>query len=61
LPVDTDASIATAGLLGGKYIELSPGGDDEILMDNGEIVFTQSAILLENLISKYMFKDAPEK
>ena len=61
LPVDTDASIATAGLLGGKYIELSPGGDDEFLVDNGEIVFTQSAILLENLIGKYMFNNASEE
>lgn len=54
LPIDTDASIATAGLLGGKYIELGPGGDDQVLKDQGEIEFTQSAILLENLIGKYM-------
>lgn len=54
LPIDTDAAIATAGLLGGKYIELTPGGDTEVLQDQGEIDFTQSAILLENLIGKYM-------
>lgn len=53
-PIDTDASIATAGILGGKYVELSPGGDTEVLQDQGEIEFTQSAILLENLIGKYM-------
>ena len=41
LPIDTDAAIATAGLLGGKYIELTPGGDDEVLEDQGEITFTQ--------------------
>ena len=51
---------ATAGLLGGKYIELTPGGDDELLADRGEIMFTQSAILLENLIGKYMLKGSPE-
>lgn len=56
LPIDTDAIIATAGLLGGKYIELTPGGDTEFLVDDGEILFTQSAILLENLIGKYMLK-----
>ena len=54
LPIDTYASIATAGLLGGKYIELEPGGDEEVLHDQGEIEFTQSAILLENLIGKFM-------
>lgn len=60
LPVDTDASIATAGLLGGKYIELTPGGDTEVLVDHGEITFTQSAILLENLIGKYMLNGSSE-
>ncbi len=60
LPIDTDASITTAGLLGGKYIELTPGGDFEILEDQGEITFTQSAILLENLIGKYMLNGAPD-
>ncbi len=54
LPLDTDAIIATAGLLGGKYIELTPGGDTELLEDQGEITFTQSAILLENLIGKFL-------
>ncbi len=54
LPIDTDASIATTGILGSKYIELGPGGDDEVLRDQDEIEFTQSAILLENLIGKYM-------
>jgi phospholipid/cholesterol/gamma-HCH transport system substrate-binding protein len=61
LPIDTDASIATAGLLGGKYVELSPGGDEEYLKDHDEIVFTQSAILLESLIGKYMFNDAADE
>ncbi len=60
LPIDTDAIIATAGLLGGKYIELTPGGDTELLVDQGEITFTQSAILLENLIGKYMLNGAAE-
>lgn len=54
LPIDTDASIASSGLLGGKYVELQPGGDLEVLKDRDEIEFTQSAILLENLIGKYM-------
>lgn len=60
LPIDTDASIATSGLLGGKYIELGPGGDAQVLEDHGEIEFTQSAILLENLIGKYMLGNNSE-
>ncbi len=60
LPIDTDAIIATAGLLGDKYIELTPGGDTELLVDQGEITFTQSAILLENLIGKYILNGAAE-
>lgn len=60
LPIDTYASIATAGLLGGKYIELEPGGDEEVLRDQGEIEFTQSAILLENLIGKFMLNAKTE-
>ena len=60
LSIDTDATIATAGLLGGKYVELTPGGDSELLADQGEITFTQSAILLENLIGKYMLNSSPD-
>jgi phospholipid/cholesterol/gamma-HCH transport system substrate-binding protein len=60
LPIDTYATVATAGLLGGKYIELTPGGDDELLVDQGDIMFTQSAILLENLIGKYMLKGSQD-
>jgi len=54
LPVDTAASIQSSGLLGGKYISLEPGGDITALGEDDEIMFTQSAISLENLIGKYM-------
>ena len=55
IPDDSDASILTAGLLGGQYVGLSPGGSDTFLADDTEIEFTQSAVVLENLISKYLF------
>ena len=61
LPVDTFASIATTGILGGKYVELGPGGDEEFLQDQGDIEFTQSAILLENLIGKFMVNGKADK
>ena len=55
IPDDSDASILTSGLLGSQYIGLQPGGSDFYLEDGSEIQFTQSAIVLENLIGKYLF------
>ena len=54
IPEDSDASILTAGLLGSQYIGLQPGGSDIYLEDGSEVVFTQSAIVLENLIGKFL-------
>lgn len=52
---DVIASIKTAGLIGDKYIQLTPGGSDEILNPGDTIIETESAIDLEELISKYVF------
>jgi phospholipid/cholesterol/gamma-HCH transport system substrate-binding protein len=57
-PKDTFASILTSGLLGEQYIGLSPGGDEAMLKSNGEIKKTQSAVVLENLIGKFMYGKA---
>ncbi|MEM8815006.1 MAG: outer membrane lipid asymmetry maintenance protein MlaD [Pseudomonadota bacterium] len=54
IPDDSDASILTAGLLGSQYIGLQPGGSDVYLEDGSEIFFTQSAVVLENLIGKFL-------
>ncbi len=54
IPDDSDASILTAGLLGTQYVGLQPGGSELYLEDGSEIVFTQSAIVLENLIGKFL-------
>ncbi len=54
IPDDSDASILTAGLLGSQYIGLQAGGSDTYLEDGSEIYFTQSAIVLENLIGKFL-------
>jgi phospholipid/cholesterol/gamma-HCH transport system substrate-binding protein len=54
IPSDTDASIYTQGLLGGKFIGLSAGGADTYLKDNDHIDFTQSALVLENLIGQFL-------
>jgi phospholipid/cholesterol/gamma-HCH transport system substrate-binding protein len=55
IPDDSDASILTAGLLGSQYIGLQAGGSEFYLEEGSEIQFTQSAIVIENLISKYLF------
>jgi phospholipid/cholesterol/gamma-HCH transport system substrate-binding protein len=52
IPSDSDASIYTQGLLGGKFIGLTAGGADTYLKDKDEIDFTQSALILENLIGQ---------
>lgn len=54
IPDDSDASILTSGLLGSQYIGLQAGGSDFYLEDGSEILFTQSAIILENLIGKFL-------
>jgi phospholipid/cholesterol/gamma-HCH transport system substrate-binding protein len=53
IPEDSDASIQTAGLLGGKYIGIGPGGSETFLKDGSQIEFTQSAIVLESLVNKF--------
>ena len=52
---DSIASIRTAGIIGDKYIKLSPGGSDIILEAGDEIEETEPAISLEELVSKYIF------
>ncbi len=55
IPSDTSAAILTSGVLGDRYIGLQPGGAMEPLTDGDQIFITQSAVVLENLISKFLF------
>src|SRR3546814_2859680 len=57
-PSDSSASILTSGLLGEQYIGITPGGDDKMLKQNSEIQYTQSAVVLEELISKFLYSSA---
>lgn len=52
LPVDSAALIQTDGLLGAKYIELQPGGAEEMLPADGRVDYTQGALVLEDLLEK---------
>lgn len=59
-PKDTSAKILTSGLLGEQYIGLEVGGDEKNLAPNDVITQTQSAVVLENLISQFLFNKAAE-
>ncbi|MEO8298783.1 MAG: outer membrane lipid asymmetry maintenance protein MlaD [Burkholderiales bacterium] len=59
-PKDSAAKILTAGLLGDQYIGIEPGGDDADLSNGDTIKVTQSAVVLESLISQFMFNKATE-
>jgi phospholipid/cholesterol/gamma-HCH transport system substrate-binding protein len=55
LPTDTSASIVTAGVLGNRYIELQPGGEDTLLKSGDRVAFTESAVILERLIGQLVY------
>lgn len=57
LPDDSAASVASEGLLGGKFVDIVPGGSETNLAEGGEIRFTQSSVNLEELIGKMVFSD----
>ena len=59
-PRDSSAKILTSGLLGEQYIGLEAGGNPEMLKDGDRLRITQSAVVLENLISQFLFNKAAE-
>ena len=59
-PKDTTASILTSGLLGEQYVGLEAGGDSANLAKGDTLKLTQSAVVLENLISQFLFNKAAE-
>ncbi len=61
LPIDTSASILTAGLLGAQYVGLQPGAEEFYLQHGDRVAITQSAIQLESLISQFMFSQGKSK
>lgn len=60
-PKDTSATIQTAGLIGEQYIGLNAGGEEDNLADGDEIIYTQSALVLEDLVSKFLFSSAEKE
>jgi len=59
-PKDTSAKILTSGLLGEQYLGLEPGGDSAMLEAGSTISMTQSAVVLENLISQFLYSKAAD-
>ena len=55
LPSDTAASIRTSGLLGEQYISLEPGGMPDALSEGDELMLTQSALVLEDIIGQVLY------
>jgi len=60
IPMDSFASIFTAGLLGEQYVGLEPGGGGEFLHDGDQIGNTQSALVLEQIVGQFLFSKAEE-
>ena len=54
LPIDTAAVIETDGLVGGKYVELLPGGEEDMMESGSEFLFTQDVLLLDELLDRFV-------
>jgi len=57
LPHDSSAAIVSESLLGGKFLDIIPGGEDKMLQDQGVINYTQSSVNFESLIGKMIFSN----
>ena len=55
IPIDSSAKILSSGLLGGKYVAIEIGAEEEVLKDGSKIQFTQSGINFEELLGKFIF------
>ncbi len=59
-PKDSSVKILTAGLLGEQYIGIEAGADEKVLAEGDKVMMTQSAVVLENLISQFLYGRAAE-
>ena len=59
IPDDSAAAVFTSGLIGTQYVAIQPGGSPEMLADGDEMILTQSALQLEDLIGKFLVNGAP--
>ena len=61
IPDDSSAAILTSGILGDQYIGLEPGGSPGVLAEGDQILITQPALVIEQLIGKYLFNTGKEE
>ena len=61
LPTDSSAKIASESLLGGQYVQMTPGAEDASIPPGGRIQFAQSSVSLEDLIGRFIFGGADDK
>lgn len=61
LPYDSSVKVSSEGLLGSKYLSITPGADEEFLQNGEQLDFTQSSINLEDLLGKFIFNSSEEK
>ncbi len=61
LPTDSSVKIASESLLGGKYVQVTPGAEDDAIPPGGRIRFAQSSISIEDLIGRFIFSGADDK
>jgi phospholipid/cholesterol/gamma-HCH transport system substrate-binding protein len=52
IPDDSSAAIVSTGVMGNKYIEIEPGGSEDFIAENGDFLYTQDAIVLEELVDR---------
>lgn len=55
LPFDSSVAVVSESLLGGRFLLIQPGADEELLAEGDEVMFTQSAINIEDLIGRFVF------
>ncbi len=61
LPTDSSVKIASESLLGGKYAQVTPGAEDDVIPPGGHIRFAQSSISIEDLIGRFIFSGGDDK
>jgi len=61
LPIDSSASIVTSGVLGDRYVQLQLGGDTQVLKNGEDIGFTESAVILERMLGKFIHNVGVDK
>lgn len=61
IPEDSAVAVKSESLLGGRYLAISPGADEAMLKDGGELQYTQPAVVLEDLIGQAIFSSGKDK